>query len=510
MIQYFYHRNRSGGLVVLLSLAATFLLVLPQTARSQAAAEAVAPGVQPAAPPPAGSKYTGEKISLNLKDVDLKDFFRLIHQISGLNIVVDSNVTGTVTVALDDVPWDQALDVVLMNNGLDKTLEGNVLRVARLETLSAQAESRAKLALAQAASSQLVTFVRYLNFASAADIMLNNTNGGSGSGSSGMQTQGGVTGLQLIPGVATILKMMAPSILTRRGTVVADPRNNAVVISDVASQIPSIEAVIDKLDHKARQVSIEARIVLTTSDVVHQLQGSLMNFLRNPSGSMSGGGVVSNGASAQGTPPASQSGAPTSSFPSSLGTILPTITQTAPAGFGAYAISNQSGKYLITAAIAAAETKNKAKTISAPTIVTQSNIPGSVLQGTQIPVQTVVNNTVTTVYINATLTLLVTPQVTDDGHIFLNILVQNNSPGPVLSGTSSPEINTQAATTQVLVPDGGVVVFGGIKVTSNTKSVTQVPGLGSIPLIGNLFKSSDREEQQDELLFIVTPKILPA
>ena len=500
MIQHLYRLNR------LIFPAAALLLAAgrfgsPEVARAQ---DAHSP--QPAA---VSSKYTGEKISLNLKDVDLKDFFRLIHQISGLNVVVDSNVTGTVTVALDNVPWDQALDIVLMNNGLDKALEGNVLRVARLDTLSAQAESRAKLALAETASAQLVTVVRYLNFASAADVTLNNTSGAGSNGGGNSQIQGGVTGLSLIPGVATILKTMAPSILTRRGSVVADPRNNAVVVSDVPSQIPTIEGVIDKLDHKARQVSIEARIVLTTSDVVHRLQGSLMNFMRNPSGSISSGGVATNGASAQGTPPASQSGAPVSNFPSSLGTILPTVTQTAPAGFGAYAISTQSAKYLISAAIAAAETNNKAKTISAPTIVTQNNIPGSVLQGTQIPVQTTVNNTVTTIYINATLTLLVTPQVTDDGHIFLNILVQNNSPGPVLSGTSSPEINTQSATTQVLVPDGGVVVFGGIKVTSNTKSVTQVPGLGSIPVLGNLFKSSDREEQKDELLFVVTPKILP-
>jgi type IV pilus assembly protein PilQ len=505
MIRNSHRHTRWTASFALLSLAVAAQLAFTQRARAQAASSlpAAAPLLASAGATP--SKYTGEKISLNLKDVDLKDFFRLIHQISGLNIVVDSNVTGTVTVALDDVPWDQALDVVLMDNGLDKTLEGNVLRIARLETLSAQAESRAKLAQAEAASSQLVTVVRYLNFASAADVNLNSTSSGSGNS----QTQGGVTGLTLIPGVATILRTMAPSILTRRGSVVADPRNNAVVVSDVASQIPSIQAVIDKLDHKARQVSIEARIVLTTSDVVHQLQGSLMNFLRNPSGSLTGGGVVSNGASAQGTPPASQSGAPASSFPSSLGTILPTITQTAPAGFGAFAISNQSGKYLVSAAIAAAETSNKARTISAPTIVTQNNIPGSVLQGTQIPVQTTVNNTVTTIYINATLTLLVTPQVTDDGHIFLNILVQNNSPGPVLNGTNSPEINTQSATTQVLVPDGGVVVFGGIKVTSNTKSVTQIPGLGSIPVLGDLFKSKNREDQQDELLFIVTPKILP-
>jgi type IV pilus assembly protein PilQ len=505
MIQTLHRRTRTGALCATLAIAAAALFrPVPNTRAQSANSRPASAASAPAAPGLAGSKYTGEKISLNLKDVDLKDFFRLIHQISGLNIVVDSNVTGTVTVALDDVPWDQALDVVLTNNGLDKMLEGNVLRIARLDTLSAQAEGRAKLAQAEAASSKLVTVVRYLNFASAADVNLNTSSSGGG------QTQGGVTGLTLIPGVATILKTMAPSILTRRGSVVADPRNNAVVISDVPSQVPVIEAVIDKLDHKARQISIEARIVLTTSDVVHQLQGSLMNFLRNPSGSVSGGGVTSSGASAQGTPPASQSGAPVSNFPSSLGTILPTITQTAPAGFGAYAISAQSGKYLISAAIAAAETNNQAKTISAPTIVTQNNIPGSVLQGTQIPVQTVVNNTVTTVYINATLTLLVTPQVTDDGHIFLNILVQNNSPGPVLTGTGSPEINTQAATTQVLVPDGGVVVFGGIKVTSNNNSVTQVPGLGSIPVLGNFFKSKSREQQQDELLFIVTPKILPS
>jgi type IV pilus assembly protein PilQ len=269
------HRHRLTGLGLLSAILALGTIAPwgpPGLAHAQTTDAA---SVGPAA---AASKYTGERISLNLKDVDLKDFFRLIHQISGLNIVVDSNVTGTLTVALDNVPWDQALDVVLTDNGLDKTLEGNVLRVARLDTLSAQAEGRAKLAQAQSAAAPLVTVVRYLNFASVADVNLNN----SSNGGNNTQTGGGVTGLSLIPGVATILKTMAPSILTRRGSVVGDPRNNAVVVSDVASQIPVIEGVIDKLDHKARQVSIEARIVLTTSDVVHQLQGSLTNFLRNP------------------------------------------------------------------------------------------------------------------------------------------------------------------------------------------------------------------------------------
>ncbi|HEV2423586.1 MAG TPA: type IV pilus secretin PilQ [Terriglobia bacterium] len=490
MIQYLHHRNRPGGLAALLLLAAVFPLLLPGSARSQGPTEAPPPDTTAAAPGPTAPRYTGEKISLNLKDVDLKDFFRLIHQVSGLNIVVDSNVTGTVTVALDDVPWDQALGVVLMNNGLDKTLEGNVLRVSRLETLSAQAESRAKLVQAEAASSQLVTVVRYLKFASAADVMLNNTNSGANATGSGTQVQSSVTGLQSIPGVAAILRSMAPSIFTRRGSVVADPRNNAVIITDVGSQIPVIQGVIDKLDHKARQISIEAKIVLTTNDFNRQLQTALNAGLANRSGSTTMGGATGSGASSS-APPV-------------------TLSQTTVAGFGTYALSNVGARYFIGAAIAAAETRNEAKVISAPTIVTQNNIPASVVQGTQIPVQTTGQlGLVTTQYIAAALILQVTPQVTDDGHIFLNILVANNSPGPVLPGTSSPEINTQSATTQVLVPDGGVVIFGGIKVTSNTKSATQVPGLGSIPVLGNLFKSSQREEKQNELLFIVTPKILP-
>jgi type IV pilus assembly protein PilQ len=456
-------------------------------------------GLQAGAVPP---QYTGQKISVNLKDVDLKDFFRLIHEISGLNLIVDPNVSGTLTLALDNVPWDQALEIVLKNNGLDKVLEGNVLRIARLDTLRSEAESRQRLAESEEDAAPLVTQVRYLQYASAADVNVNHSSAGSSAG-------GGVTGLTMIPGVVSILKKMGNTVLSKRGMVAADPRNNAVVITDVASQLPIIDAVIDKLDRKTKQVSIEARIVLTTSDVAHQIQGSLMNFLRNGSGSVATGGATGSGSSAQGTPPAGQSAGPISLYPSSLGTNLPAVLSSAPTGFGAYAISAQAGKYLITAALAAAESKNMAKTISSPSIVTQNNVPGSVMQGTQIPVQTVVNNTVTTVYINATLTLEVTPQVTDDGHIFLNILVENNSPGPLVSATGNPEINTQAATTQVLVPDGGVVVFGGIKVNSNTKSVTQVPGLGSVPILGNLFKSSNRENQENELLFVVAPKILP-
>jgi len=441
------------------------------------------------------TQYTGEKISLNLKDVDLKDFFRLIHEISGLNIIVDPNVSGTLTLALDDVPWDQALDIVLRNNGLNKVLEGNVLRIARNDTLAAEADNQAKLAQSQAAAAPLITVVRYLSYATAADVQLNNAMVQATGGATG----GGITAATSIFGVASILMKMKSAIMSPRGMVTADPRDNAVVITDIPEQIPIIQAVIDKLDVKSRQISIEARIILTTNDVVRQIQTVLNTQILNHSGSVAAGGVTGSGASAS----------PTTEFPVASNSGRLGLTQTSVSGFGAFALSNIGGLYAINAAISAAENKNLAKTISAPTIVTQNNVPGLVQQGTQLFIQTTINNTVTSAPVNASLALAVTPQITQDGHIFLNIQVQNDSPGPVLPGTTNPEINIQGATTQVLVQDGGVVVFGGIKVTANTRSLTQVPGLASIPIFGNFFKSTSREDQENELLFIVTPKIIP-
>jgi type IV pilus assembly protein PilQ len=185
-----------------------------------------------------------------------------------------------------------------------------------------------------------------------------------------------------------------------------------------------------------------------------------------------------------------------------------TITPARAAGFGAFAITNAGANYIINAAIAAAESKSIAKTISKPTIVTQNNVPGTVTQGAQVPIQTEINRTITVQYINAALTLRVTPQVTDDGFIFLDISVNNSSPGAIVPGVN-PVINTQQATTQVLVPDGGTVIFGGITLTTRSKSSSHVPVLGSIPVLGNLFKSSVINESDQELLFFVSPRVLP-
>lgn len=406
-------------------------------------------------------KYTGEPISLNLKDVDVKDFFRLIHEISGLNIIVDPNVTGSVTMVLDTVPWDQALDIVLKNSRLGKTLEGNVLRIARVETLTAEQEAASKLAAAREEAQPLVTVFRPVNYAKASTI-------------------------------ATMLKSwVGGGALSKRGNILVDERTNTLIVSDIQTQIPVIESIISRLDKKAKQVQIEARIIQATADFSRHLATSLSAAYNNR---------MDNTKTQAGTGPASTAYA--------SGTLAGQVTTPSISSFGVFAITNAGARYIINAAIAAEETRGLAKTISRPTIVTQNNVPGTVQQGTQIPIQTTINNTISVQFVNATLTLRVTPQVTEDGNIFLDINVTNARPGLVLS-LAGPSIDTQQATTQVLVPDGGTVVFGGVTVTTRTKSATYVPLIGSIPIIGHLFKTSSVSDNDQELLFFVSPKVLP-
>ncbi len=453
--------------------------------------------------------FTGKLISLDLRDVDIRDFFRLIHQISGLNIVVDSNVTGRITMVMDDVPWDQALSIALKDNGLATELDGNVLRIAKVSTLVDEAKAQTDERMAKLEAEPLVTVVRQLKYAHAADQqpMQTTSIGGAGGGMGGSANQ------LPIPGVVSMLNSMK-GVLSPDGKVVADPRDNAVIITDHRSQIPVIEAVIDKLDAKAQQVSIQVRVILANADFTRTLSAALSGAARNRSGSTLGGIGTGNGSMGTFT------NNPSSPIVGSNATSTTTITNgviqgttnyaipSTAAGFGAFAITNAGARYLINAAISAAETRDQARTISRPTIVTQNNVQGEVQQGVQIPIQTNINNTIAVQYVNATLQLSVTPQVTVDNKVFLNIYVNNASVGS-FSTLVGPSINTQQATTQVLVPDGGTVVFGGITVTTRAHSATYVPLLGSIPIIGNLFKSSSVNDQNQELLFFVSPTILP-
>ena len=397
-------------------------------------------------------------MSLDFKDADVHNVLRLLAEVSKLNIVATDDVKGKVTLRLFDVPWDQALALVLNNNGLGDRLEGNVLRIAKLSTLTREQEEENKLAVAKEDSAPMVTVFRPLSYVKAATLAaLLKTWGGGGA-------------------------------LSPRGSILVDERSNTLVISDVGSHIPKIESVINKLDRKAQQISIQARIIRATSDFARNLSAAFSSAQRNGAGSV----VL---AAATGNPVPAPPLAP------------PSVTTSPATGFGVFVLSNLGRNYAINAAIAAAETHAQAKTISQPSIVTQNNVEGKVIQGTQIPIQTTINNTISVQYVQASLQLKVTPQVTQDGNVFLTIDVENSTPGPALT-LAGPTINTQSATTQVLVPNGGTVVFGGVTVHTKSNSSTGIPLLESIPILGHLFKSTTTQRNDQELLFFVTPKIL--
>ncbi|HXE76142.1 MAG TPA: type IV pilus secretin PilQ [Candidatus Xenobia bacterium] len=437
----------------------------PAPAPPPAQAQAV-----PTAPPTAQPtrKYSGEPISVNLKDVDLKDFFRLIHEISGLNIIVDPNVSGTVTMVLIDVPWDQALDIVLKNNNLGSTLEGNVLRIATLKTLTQEQEAQRDLAKARAEAVDPVTVPRTLSYAKAADL-------------------------------ETVLKRF----LSSRGEIIRDERTNTLIIRDIPSVIPDIDNLIKQLDRKSLQVEIEARVVSASRAFSREIGSQLATAFSTTGGRSVYGGALG--------PSPVEGGAPPPPLVSSGGNSLPLVTNfPAAAATSGILFSHRSPNFALDAILTAAESRNLAKVLSKPRLVTQNNIRAEVKQGTRIPVQTVVNNTISTQFIDVVLKLEVKPQITAEGTVFLDIVIENTQIDPGIQRINGiPALATQQTTTQVLIADGGTVVVGGVMVTNNSTNVEQVPLLGSVPVIGWLFKRTRVDTSTQELLFFITPRILP-
>ena len=424
-----------------------------------------------------GPKYTGEPISVNLKDVDLKDFFRLVHEISGLNVVLDPNVHGTLTIVLDDVPWDQALDIVLKNNDLARELEGNVLRIATVETLKKEADSRRAQIESEALAVEKVSVTRFLSYAKAKDA------------------------------IVTVKKF-----LSQRGDVVADDRTNAVIINDIPKVIPTIDRLLTQLDRKTQEVEIEARVVAATRQFARDI-GTQFGFGWGNSTTTVGG------ANSVGTSPIGVFGGPPPSYTVS-GTSAPTGTTlnqiplfsnlpvTSPSsGIG---FQNSTGNIRLDAILTMAESRGLLKVLSRPRVVTQNNIQALVKQGVRVPIvtQAQLGGPPTVTYVDAFLRLTVTPQITSENTIFLNVDVENTTPNFAQQVQGNPELITQQATTQVLVTDGGTVVIGGVIQTQNSINITQVPLLGNLPFLGNLFKRTQVSTQNQELIFFITPRII--
>ncbi len=427
-------------------------------------------------------RYTGEPISVNLKDVDLKDFFRLIHEISGLNIVLDPNVKGSLTIVLDDVPWDQALDIVLKNNGLDRQLEGNILRIATVETLRKEADARRAQLEAEALAVDKVTVTRFLSYAHSKDV------------------------------VATLKKL-----LSSRGDLISDDRTNALIISDIPAVIPNLDRLIVQLDRKTQEVEIEARVVAATRSFARDIGTQLGFGFGNSTTTIGGTGAVGSSPTQIGylAPPPYVTipgvKAPTPGTPQTTFASIPLFSNLAAgapsSGFG---ITSLTGNYRLDAALTMAESRGLLKILSRPRVVTQNNIQAIVRQGVRIPVvtQAQLGGPPTVSYVDAFLRLTVTPQITAENTIFLNVDVENTTPDFSTQVQGNPTLLTQQATTQVLVTDGGTVVIGGVIQTNNSANVNQIPLLGNIPVLGNLFKRRSVQTKTQELIFFITPKII--
>src|SRR6266852_1453448 len=441
------------------------------TAATTMAAASLAQAPAAAAPVPVG-KYTGEPISVNLKDVDLKDFFRLIHEISGLNVVLDPAVKGSLTIVLDEVPWDQALDIVLQNNGLDKQLSGNVLRIATRDTLKKEAETERDLEKAQAEAVAPVTVTRVLSY-----------------------------------GKADKMKDVLKKFLSQRGDILADERSNQLIIRYIPSVNPVIDNLLRQLDRKSQQVEIEARVVSATRSFAQDI-GVQLGF----AGTATSGRNIAAGDTGVGTSTFGETIPP--SPVTVVGSTPPAmplnVNLSAQAPTSGLLLAHRSPNFAVDFFITAAEAKGVGKLLSKPRVVTQNNEKATVKQGQKIPIQTTINNTISVQFIDAVLKLEVTPQITAEGTVFMDVLVENTQIDagiPRVQGI--PALDTQSAETKVLVADGGTVVIGGIIVSSQRVDITDVPLLGSLPLIGHLFRRNNINISSSELLFFLTPRVIP-
>lgn len=397
--------------------------------------------------------FTGDPISLNLKDADIKDVIRTFAQLTGLNIAVDPDVTGSVTVDFVDVPWDQALDLILRQNNLSFALEGNVMRVGRTERLAAETAATRRLAEEERLSVPTTTLSFKLSYARATD-------------------------------VANLLKDIA----SPRARIIVDARTNQLIVSEIPQYLQVMRGLIDTVDIPNRQVVIEARIVETTK--IYNLQyGFSWNFngLLDPALGTGTGLIFPNRVGFTGGP---------FEFTGGAANVL------------GLTLSDVLGTFTLDLALAAAETNALLKVISAPKVTTQDNNAAEIQSGVQIPYQTRVNFTTTVQYIDATLRLSVTPQITEAGTIIMDIAVQKTTPGQPIEGAAGTPLQTRQARTRVMVRDGGTAVIGGIYQASDTSSMSGIPILKDIPVLGALFKSHSQNTQHDELLIFITPRIV--
>ena len=415
-------------------------------------------------------KFTGQPVSLDFQGADLRAVLRVFAEISGLNVVIDPAIQGSVDVALRDVPWDQALEIILRSNKLGYFLEGTIVRIAPLTVLADEETQRRKLADEQALSGRLQVMTRALSYAKAED-------------------------------VAPLLTKTIPS---SRGQVQTDARTNTLIINDLPERLAQAVELVNTLDQPQPQVEIEARIVQTTREFARTLgvqwgvgaraSQALGNTL--PAAFPNQGSITGRTGGSQGD--TAEDGAKTAV---NLGV-------TGASSALGLALGSVNGAVNLDVALSALERHGQGRLLSTPRVATQNNVEAEITQGVQIPIQTVANNTVTVSFKDAALTLKVTPQITAANTVIMRISVENAAPDFSRSVNNIPPIDTQRAVTQVLVTNGETTVIGGIYVSREQSSQDRTPGLNRIPLLGWLFKRDGVTDESRELLIFITPRIV--
>ena len=443
-------------------------------------------------------KYTGEKLSLNFQNVEVRSVLQVIADFTGLNIIASDSVTGNLTLRLKDVPWDQALDLIMQTKGLDKRRDGNVIWVAPKDELMAREKQELEFRQSKLSTEIVQTQDFPLNYlrASAAVGVLTGSGGFGASGEAEAvtcdaqaqgikgrtQESGGGGGSNSITrsntdGSSSTTAYNNNKVLSIQGSAAFEAQSNTVIVTDVPSKLEEIRQLLSKLDVPARQVMIEARVVLATDGWSRDLGARLSFSAANDSGSrsISGGGQA-------------------------LPNVLPNLILN---------LLDPANGSLLNLELRALEADSKGKVISNPRVMTSNQKPAVILNGTQIPYITpgTANNPATVTFKDAFLCLLVDPQILNNDSVILTVEVQKDAPR-FISGITDPAIDTKRIKTQVRVNNGETLVLGGIFDGEDSSIVEKVPFLGDIPGLGNLFKTTTKENVKTELIIFLTPRIL--
>ena len=426
-----------------------------------------------------GSKpgYAGEKLSLNFQNIEVRSVLQVIADFTGLNIIASDTVTGNITLRLKDVPWDQALDIIMQNKGLAMRKIGNVVTVAPAEEVAAKEKAQLEAINAIEELEPLRTEVFVLKYQRAETFRTIL----AGSGSAGAASGGN------------------RSILSKRGSAVVDPRTNTLFIQDTAKKLEEIQAIINKTDVAVRQVMIESRLVLADDNFSKSLGARFgVRSATTPGrNNLSIGGTLNNAGGATGT----------GGLAADTGGLNSNLPVANAFGNVAFSLFRLPAGLLLNLELSALESDNRGKIVSSPRVTTANQQRARIASGVEIPFQEASSSGATTVsFKRAELSLEVTPQITPDDKIIMDLEVRKDSPGNVTQGV--PAINTQSVITQVLVANGETAVLGGIYEQTERNELDKVPFFGDIPIIGNVFKRRTKTDNKSELLIFITPKIM--